>query len=104
MSILTTSIPSTNVDTLAYQSTNNSAITIMSLCNTAVTDAIVSIHVVPTGSIADDSNIIIKDLVIQAADTFVLYQGSEKIILSDQDSISVKSTSTVTSLVSFVGI
>ena len=102
MSIQTITIDAT--DTTTYFSTGQSAVTIMSLCNFSAINQVASIHIVPQGGTPDDTNIFVKDIHIVAGDTFILYQGGEKIILDDGDYISAIATNAaaVTAITSFM--
>lgn len=71
-----------------------SAITTLVICNTAAGDPIdesvgsatVTLHLVPTGSGASDSNCIIKNLTVPAEETVFL--SEERIVLGEGDFIS----------------
>jgi len=102
MSIQTITLDATQTSTLA--SVGTSAVTIMSLCNYSAVSQTVSIHIVPQGSLPDDTNIFVKDITIVAGDTFILYQGGEKIILDDGDFISAiaSNAAAVTAITSYM--
>jgi len=104
MAIHTTAVSTS--DTTVYTSALESAITLLSLCNYTSSAVTVSVHIVPTGSTPTNSNIFIKDLEILARDTFIVYEGGEKIILSDDDSISViaSNLNSVNAITSYVQI
>ena len=73
-----------------YISVNQTAITLMSICNYSIATRTVSIHIVSQADVSPaDSNIFIKDVEIVPGDTFIIYQGGEKIILEDGDHISM---------------
>jgi len=103
MSIQTATVGLT--PTTVYTSVGGSAITFMSLCNFGTNDVTCNVYVVPNGDVPSDSNIVIKDLEILAGDTYILYQGGEKILLDGNDSVVVSSSigNTVSVVTSFAG-
>lgn len=102
MSIHTTTLDA--IDTEVYTSINQTAIIIVSFCNYSAITQTISIHIVPFGDTPSDANIFAKDIDIVAGDTFIVYQGSEKIFLDDGDFISAiaGNASAVTVLTSYV--
>jgi hypothetical protein len=104
MSITTTAVLNTN--TIVYTSSNSSAITNLTLCNYSVSSVTISLHAVPSGGAAGNGNIMLKDLTIAAGDTYVLYGGSEKLLLDNNDFINVicSATSSVTAITSHTAI
>ena len=72
-----------------YVSTGNTAITFMSLCNYSAGNVTANVYVVPFGSSAGNTNIIMASLPITSLDTYQLYAGSEKILLGNGDSVQV---------------
>ena len=88
MAISTTNI-STTSDTETYTSTDESAMTFMSLCNYSGSLVLVDVHIVPNGDGVTTSNLFIKELEIIAGDTYVVYQGGEKIVFSNGDKVYV---------------
>lgn len=85
MSIQTTSV--NTVNTTVYTSSGRTGLTILSLCNHSANTVTVSLYVVPSGDTANTGNIMIKNLEIVAGDTFIIYQGGEKLVLDDSDYI-----------------
>ena len=85
-------------------SSGDTAITFMSLCNHGATTVLCDIHIIPNGDLSSINNLLITDLEIIAGDTFILYQGGEKILLGNGDYVQVVSdTPNVVSVVtSFV--
>ncbi len=75
-----------------YTSAGNSAITFASLCNYSAGNVTVDVHIVPAGGTAGNSNIILSSLELTAEDTYQLYQGGEKLLLDDSDSIQVEAS------------
>ena len=107
MAIQTTLITASNA--IVYTSTGSAtAVTFMSVCNHSGSDVTVDIHVPLSSSTpAADANLMISQLTINAGDTYILYQGGEKIILSQNDLIRVNSSdiaSAVTVIVSYIGV
>jgi hypothetical protein len=70
-----------------FVSTNNSAITFLSLCNTTTNDVTINFFVVPNGVVINDSCTVYSELVIPAGDTYQIYVGNEKLLLGPGDSI-----------------
>jgi len=98
MAISTVSVGAAPATT--YISSGDSAVTFMSLCNTSGAAVACEIHVVPDGAVAGPGNLLITDLEIIAGDTYILYQGGEKLVLENNDSIVVLSS--VASVVSVI--
>jgi hypothetical protein len=89
MALTTTNIAAATTATTIYTSTNNSAVTWCSFANYTASSVVISINVVPAGVAVSDSNVVIKNLTILANDTYQLYAGSEKLLMSNNDFISV---------------
>ena len=87
MSINTTAVGNSN--TTVYTSTNSTAITNLTLCNFSNANVTISLHVVPNGTVVTTSNMMLDTLTITAHDTYVLYSGSEKLLLDNGDFINV---------------
>jgi len=102
MAIVTTQVLTTN--TTVYLSNKESAITIISFCNYSANDETITIHIVPNGSSPGVGNIFVKDITIVPGDTFIVYQGGEKLILSDGDLVNViaSTDNTITAIASYV--
>ncbi len=100
MAIQTTNV--NNTDTTLYTSTGTNGISFLLLCNHSVITQTVSIHIVPNGSTPTTANILIKSISIVAGETFIMYQGNEKIIIDNGDFISAiaGNSSAVTAIVS----
>jgi hypothetical protein len=84
----------TSSATTVYTSTGNTVITFLSLCNYSGSDVLANVFVVPNGSSAGNTNIVIASLVLTAnavsdGDTYQFYQGNEKLILGNGDTIQV---------------
>jgi len=93
------------VQTITYTSSGDTAVTFMSLCNHGGAPVVCDIHIIPNGDTADTGNLLIKDLEIIAGDTYILYQGGEKLLFATGDFVSVISDiATVTAITSNVGI
>ncbi len=83
--ITATNLADTN-STQIYLSDGESGVTTLMICNHhASSNAVVNVWVVPDGTVAGNSNQILKNLTIVASDTFVM--DMEKLVLSDGDSI-----------------
>lgn len=89
-----------------YTSTNDTAVTFMSLCNQTGSAVIVDVHVVLNLGSADTSNIMISQLSIAANDTYILYHGNEKILLANLDTIVVTTATNnaVAAITSYIGV
>jgi len=88
-----------------YTSVNSTAVTFMSFCNYSGASVTVNVYVVPDGDIAGNTNIVLSELEITSKDTYQLYAGGEKLILSLGDTVQVaanadNSITTVTSYTS----
>jgi len=98
-----------NVTTSAasiYTSSGNSAVTFLSLCNYSASNITANVYVVPSASSAANSNIIVKSLTITVGDTYQLYSHSEKLLLSNGDSIQANASAdnSITSVTSYTAI
>lgn len=104
MAIVASSINS--VATTVYASSGSSAITWCSIANHSAVDATVNIHVVPSGGTVSTANIIASNLLITSHDTYQLYAGSEKLLLSQGDSIIIiaDADNKVTAITSYTNI
>jgi hypothetical protein len=91
MALSTTDITGTGATTV-YTSVNETAITFMSLCNrSASIPALCNINAVEFSTVANTNNLIVYQIEIQPGDTYILYHGGEKILLSNGDFISITS-------------
>lgn len=92
--------------TTVFQAIGQQAITVMYICNTTNSDAVVDVYCVNSedSSAAADSNKIYSQLAVTANDTYVI--DLEKIILNDGDLIEVRSdtTNAITVTVSTIAI
>lgn len=93
-----------NTMTTIYTSTNNTALTSITFTNTHSATVSIDIHVVPNGSTASNTNLIVKTLDIDTTDTYFLYSGSEKLLLSNGDTIQAvaNTASSINSVISHV--
>lgn len=86
----------------AYVSTGNTAVTFLSITNYSAGNITANVFVVPSGDTAGNLNIILSQIEIATLDTYQLYSGGEKLLLSNGDSVQANanannSISTVTS-------
>lgn len=104
MTIATTDV--TNSATTVFTSSGNNAITFASFCNFSASAVDIDIHVVPSGESVANGTIVIKDLTINAGDTYQLYSGPEKLLLANSDIVSctANTNSAVTAVVSSTSI
>lgn len=70
---------------LAVTSVGGQAVTTMYFCNTNTNPTTFTMHVVPTGFEANANNIVYKNKVITAGDTYII--DWEKLILAQGDTI-----------------
>ncbi len=97
-----------NVTTTAasvYTSVGNTVVTFLSFSNYSSSNVTANIYVVPNGSSVGNLTSVVTLLNIPANDTYQLYVGNEKLILSNGDSIQANasansSVATVTSYTS----
>lgn len=73
----------------AYVSGGNTAITFMSFTNYSASNVTANVYVVPSGSSAGNTNIVLASLPITTLDTYQLYAGGEKLLLGNDDSVQV---------------
>jgi hypothetical protein len=98
--------PVNTANTTLYTSVGKSAVTMLSFCNYSGSTVTLQIHIVPDGDGATNDNIFIADLEIVAGDTFIAYQGNEKFVLGDGDSIQAfcSTASSLSAITSYVTI
>jgi hypothetical protein len=102
MAIETAEVQATN--TSIYTSVDETALTLISLCNYSTAAHTITMHIVKDGTSPDNTNIFISNIEIVAGDTFIIYQGGEKILLSNNDYINVIAdvSGAVTAITSYV--
>lgn len=79
-----------NVTTSAaavYTSSGNTAITFLSLCNYSAGNITANVFAVPNGDTAGNLNVVLSTIEIAAGDTYQLYAGGEKLLLSNGDTV-----------------
>jgi len=93
-----------SINTTAYSSSGETALTIMSFCNYGSTTTSITMHIVQNGQVPGLDNVFIKDIDIVPGDTYIVYQGGEKIILSNSDFINViaSQNNSITCLTSYM--
>jgi hypothetical protein len=95
----------TIVGNTVYTSSGNTAITWLSLNNWGPANVTANIFAVPSGNTADTSNQIAYSLLLQSGDTYQIYSGNEKLLLSNGDFVKVDATAnTVTSVTSYTSV
>ena len=96
----------TTVGNIAYASIGNSAVTYMTLCNYTASNVTANVYIVPSGDTIGNNNITFSSLLIQANDTYQVYQAAEKILLANGDSIQVQANanSSITTVVTYTNI
>lgn len=104
MAINTTNIGAGNVT--VYTSSGESALTFMSFCNHGTGVVQVNIHLVPDGDAPTVNNLLASNLAIDPGDTYIFYQGGEKILLENNDyvSVSADSANDVAVITSYIGL
>jgi hypothetical protein len=92
--------------TTIYTSSGSSAITWCSLTNYSVANTTINVYVVPNGGTPGTTNIIASALLVTAGDTYQLYAGSEKLLLSAGDFVSVTAVAanSITAVTSYTAI
>jgi hypothetical protein len=90
----------------AYVSGGNTAVTFLSLCNYSSNPVTVNLYIVPATATADTTNIVYSNLQLTANDTYQLYLGGEKLLLSNGDTIQVSANTatSVTAVTSYTSI
>ena len=73
--------------TSAYTSVGNAAITFLSLTNYSAGNITANVFVVPSGNTAANLNLVLSQIEIATLDTYQLYAGGEKLLLSNGDSV-----------------
>ena len=88
-----------------YISAGESAVTFMSFCNHSASTVQLDIHLVPDGDVPTNDNLLAYQLNIDAGDTYIFYKGSEKILMSNNDTISVTASSAnaIAAITSYTG-
>jgi hypothetical protein len=103
MAITTVSV--TTVGNTVYTSSGNTAITWLSLNNWGPANVTANVYTVPSGGSAGTSNQIVYALLLQSGDTYQIYVGNEKLLLSNGDFVNVNATdNTVTSVTSYTSV
>ena len=70
-----------------YTSVGNTAITFLSLTNYSASNVTANVFVVPSGNTAGNLNLVLSQIEIATLDTYQLYAGGEKLLLSNGDSV-----------------
>lgn len=87
MAVLNSTLGSSQTTLCTVEATKQYLIQSILFCNISSTDVAISIHVFPSGNTAGNNNIVIKDILLSAGDTFV-WESSAKLILDVGDTIS----------------
>ena len=89
-----------------YTSVGNTAITFLSLCNYTAGNVAANVYVVPNGGTAGNTNIIINNINITVGDTYQLYDGAEKLLLENGDSVQINANAnnSITTVTSYTSI
>ena len=104
MTISTATVGTT--PTAVYSSNGNTAVTFLSLCNYSASTVTINLYIVPSGSPADTTTMVYSNLQLTANDTYQLYLGGEKLLLSNGDTVQVKASAalSVTAVTSYTSI
>lgn len=101
----------TTSGTTVFTSVGNTAITFLSLCNYSASNVAANLHVVPSGNTAGSDNIVLVGLELTASgnatgDTYQLYSGGEKLLLSNGDFVVVQATANnaITTVTSYTSV
>jgi hypothetical protein len=89
-----------------YVSAGNTAITFLSLCNHSAANVVANVYVVPSGSSASNSNLVLAEIEIATKDTYQFYVGGEKLLLNNNDAVAANcdSAGNITTVTSFTQI
>ena len=100
-----TTVNVTTVGNTVYTSSGNTAVTWLSLNNWGPGNVTANIYAVPNGNTADTSSQIAYALLLQSGDTYQIYAGNEKLLLSNGDFVKVTATgNTVTAVTSYTSV
>jgi hypothetical protein len=103
MAISTVSV--TTVGNTVYTSSGNTAITWLSLNNWGPANVTANVFAVPSGETAATINQIAYSLLLQSGDTYQIYAGNEKLLLSNGDFMAVNATAnTVSAVTSYTSV
>jgi len=103
MAITTVSV--TTVGNTVYTSSGNTAVTWLSLNNWGPANVTANIYAVPSGNTVGTGTQIAYALLLQSGDTYQLYVGNEKLLLNNNDFISVNATAnTITAVTSYTSV
>lgn len=104
MSITTANVSTTT--SAVYTSSGNTAITFLSLCNYTVGNVVANVYVVPNGDVASNVNLVLASIELTALDTYQLYAGGEKLLLSTGDTVQVDASgnSAVSAVTSYTSV
>lgn len=95
----------TTVGNTVYTSTGNTAITWLSLNNWGPANVTANIFTVPNGNAATTTNQIAYSILLQSGDTYQIYAGNEKLLLSNGDFVKVDATAnTVAAVTSYTSV
>ena len=105
MPIVTANV-TTGTASNVYVSSGNTAITFLTLTNISAGNVIANLYVVPSGDTAGNTNVALLQIEIASLDTYQLYAGSEKILLSNGDSVqaNANAASSITTVCSYTPI
>ena len=85
-----------------YVSSQNSVVSVAYFCNQDGLAKTLNVYAVPTGSSADTTTQIYKNIEIAGNDTFVV--DMEKIVLANGDTLQANATGNIVATISYVGI
>ena len=90
----------------AYVSTGNTAVTFLSITNYSAGNITANVFVVPSGDTAGNLNVILSQIEIATLDTYQLYSGGEKLLLSNGDSVqaNANANNSITTVTSYTTI
>ena len=90
----------------AYVSTGNTAVTFLSITNYSAGNITANVFVVPSGDTAGNLNIILSQIEIATLDTYQIYSGGEKLLLSNGDSVqaNANANNSITTVTSYTTI
>jgi len=90
----------------AYASSGNTAVTFLSITNYSAGNVTANVFVVPSGNTAGNLNVVLSQIEIATLDTYQLYAGGEKLLLSNGDSVqaNANANNSITTVTSYTTI
>lgn len=89
-----------------FNSATTSAVTFLSFCNSSAAPVVINMYVVPAGGTLANDCLVYSNLEIPPYDTYQIYVGNEKLILSPGDTVyaDADTDSIVNAVISYAGV